>query len=110
MDDLLVGGSQEKKNCKSLMLSLNKKFPTNDLGEFTWNDGCGIERNAELGTIKLSQEPHVKSLMTLFDVRTTSDTPASPGADLGSKRDDQSGGNWPVREGLGSLLWLSTMT
>ena len=56
---LLAGGSQ--KDCKSLLLSLNKNFPTNDLGEYTWYDGCGIERNAELGTIKLSQEPHVKT-------------------------------------------------
>ena len=49
VDDLLVGGSQ--KGCESLLLSLNKKFPTNSLGECTWYDGCGIERNAQLGTI-----------------------------------------------------------
>ena len=52
VDYLLVGGSQE--DCESLLLSLNKMFPTNDLGERTWYDGCGIESNAELGTIKLS--------------------------------------------------------
>ena len=54
VDGLLVGGSQD--DCESLLLSLNKTFPTKDLGECTWYDGCGIERNAELGTIKLSQE------------------------------------------------------
>ena len=48
--------------------------------------------------------------MTRFDVHTTSDTPASPGADLGPNRDDESGGNWPLRKAIGSLLWLSTMT
>ena len=48
--------------------------------------------------------------MTLFDVHTTSDPPAFPGADLGPKWDDESGGDWPVRETIGSLLWLSTMT
>ena len=52
VDDLLVGGSEE--DCESLLASLNKKFPTNDLGECTWYDGCGIERDVELGTIKLS--------------------------------------------------------
>ena len=91
VDDLLVGGSQE--DCKSLLLSLSKKFPTNDLVEFTWYEGYGIERNAELGTIKLSQEAYVESLITSFDVHTTSDTPAFPGGDLRPKRDDESGGD-----------------
>ena len=44
--------------------------------------------------------------MTRVDEHTTSDTPASPGADLGPKRDDESGGDWPVMETVGSLLWL----
>ena len=48
--------------------------------------------------------------MTNFDVHTTSDTPASPDADLGSMWDDQLGGDWPMRKAVGSLLWLSTMT
>ena len=47
--------------------------------------------------------------MTRFDVHTTCDTPASPGADLGPKQDNESGGDWPVREAIGSLPWLSTM-
>ena len=108
VDDLLEGGSQ--KDCESSLLSLNKKFPTNDLGKCIWYDGCGIESNAELGTIKMSQEAYVESLMRRFDVHITSDTLASPGADLEPKRDDESGGDWPVREAVGSLLWLSTMT
>ena len=63
-----------------------------------------------LGTIKLSQEAYVESLMTRFDVQSTSAIPASPDANLGRRRDDESGGDWPVREAVGSLLWLSTMT
>ena len=108
VDDLLVGGSQE--DCKPLLLSRNKKFPTNDLGECTWYDGCGIERNAKLGTIKLSLEANVESLMTRFDAHTTSNTPSSPGTDLGSRQNDESGGDWSVKKAVGSLLWLSTMT
>ena len=74
VDDPLVGGLQE--DCESLLLSLNKKFPTNDLGEYTWYDGCGIKRNTEeLVTIKSSQEAYVENLMIRFHVYTTSDTP-----------------------------------
>ena len=108
VDDLLVGGSHE--NCESLLLSLNKKDSNKRLKRCTWYGGCGIEKNVELGTIKVSQEAYVESLIRRFDVHTTSDTPFSPGADLGPNRDDESGGDWPVREAVGSLLWLSTMT
>ena len=69
--------------------------------------GYGIERDVELGTIKLSQEAYVESLMKRFDVQSISDIPASPGADLGP---NESGGDWPVREAVGSLTWLSNMT
>ena len=63
-----------------------------------------------MGAIKLSQQAYVESLMTRFDLHTTSDAPASSGADLGPKRDDESGEDWPVKKAAGSLLWLSTMT
>ena len=108
VNDLLIGGSEG--DCESLLASLYKKFPTNNLGECTWYDGCGIERDVELGTIKLSQKAHVESLMKRFDVQSISNIPASPGADLGPKQDDGPGGDWPVREAVGSLMWLSTMT
>ena len=108
VDDLLIGGSEE--DCESLLASLNKNFPTNNLGECTWYDGCGIKIDVELGTIELSQEAYVESLMKRFDVQSISDIPTSPGADLGPKQGDESGGEWPVREAVGSLMWLSTMT
>ena len=108
MDVLLGGGSQE--NCKSLVLSLNKTFSANGLGECTWYERCGIEKNAEFSTIKFSQEAYVKSSMAHFDVRTAFDTRVSPVADLWPKRDDKSGGDWPVRKTVRSLLWLYTMT
>ena len=95
VDDLLIGGSEE--DCESLLASLNKKFPKNDLEECTWYDGCGLERDVELGTIKLSQEAYVESLMKRFDVQSISDIPASPGADPRPKQDNEPGGDWPVR-------------
>ena len=58
----------------------------------------------------MSQEAYVQSLMKWFDVQSISDIPASLGADLGPRPDDEPGGDWPVREAVGSLMWLSTMT
>ena len=63
-----------------------------------------------MGTIKLSQVVYAESLMRRFDVHSTLNIPASPGADLGPKREDEPGGGWPVRGAVGSLRWLSTMT
>ena len=107
VDDLLIGGSEG--DCESLLASLNKKSPTKDLGECTWYDGCGIERDVQLGTIKLSQEAYVESLIKRFDVQSISNILVSPGADLGPKQDDEPGGDWPVKEAVGSLMWLSAM-
>ena len=108
VDDLLIVGSEE--DCQSLLTSLTKTFRTNNLGESTWYDRCGIERDVELGTISLSQEAYVKSLIKRFDLQSISDIPASPGADLEPNQDDEPGGGWPVREAVGILMWLSTMT
>ena len=51
VDDLSIGGSEE--DCEPLLASQNKTFPTNNLGKCTWYDRRGIERDVELGTIKL---------------------------------------------------------
>ena len=102
VSDMLIGGSEE--DCQSLLASLYNTFPTNNLGECTWYDGCGIEREVEVGTLKLSQEAYVERLIKRFDVQSISDIPASPGADLGPKQDDEPGGDWPVREAVGRLM------
>ena len=55
----------------------------------------------------MSQEAYVESLMERFDVQSISDIPASPGADLGPKQDDEPGGDWPEREAVRSLMmWI----
>ena len=99
-----------EEDCESLLASLNKTFPTNNSGECTRYNGCGIERDVELGTIKFSQEAYVESLMKRFYLQFIADIPASLDADLGPKQDDESRGDWAVREAVRSLMWLSTMT
>ena len=46
VDDVLIRGSEE--DCESLLASLKVKFPTNNLRECPWYDGCGIKRDVEL--------------------------------------------------------------
>ncbi|CAB1101401.1 unnamed protein product [Ectocarpus sp. CCAP 1310/34] len=93
-----------------LLASLHKKFPTKNLGEFEWFDGCAIERDVEAGTLRISQTAYIDSMVKRFDVQSTSRIPASPGVDLGPKRDDEKRGEWPVREAIGSMMWVSTFS
>ncbi|CAB1096632.1 unnamed protein product [Ectocarpus sp. CCAP 1310/34] len=108
VDDILVAGSDE--DCEELLASLNKKFPTRNVGECEWFDGCAIERDVEAGNLKISQTAYIDSMVKRFDVQSTSRIPASPGVDLGPKRDNENGGEWPVREAIGSMMWVSTFS
>ncbi|CAB1106812.1 unnamed protein product [Ectocarpus sp. CCAP 1310/34] len=108
VDDILVAGSDE--DCEELLASLNKKFPTKNLGECEWFDGCAIERGVEAGTLRISQTAYIDSMVKRFEAQSTSLIPASPGVDLGPKRDDENGGEWPVREAIGSMMWVSTFS
>lgn len=75
VDDILVAGSNE--DCKELFASLNKVFPTKDLGECVWFDGCAVERDLEAGTLKISQTAYIDSIMNRFDMQSTSPIPTS---------------------------------
>ena len=53
VDDILVGGGKEA--CDELHLLLNKKFPTNNLGEERWYMRCAIKRDWKKDMIKITQ-------------------------------------------------------
>ncbi|CAB1106840.1 unnamed protein product [Ectocarpus sp. CCAP 1310/34] len=108
VDIILVDGSDE--DCKELLASLNKKFPTKNLGECEWFDRCAIDRDVEAGTLNISETAYIDSMVKRFDVQSTSRIPASPGIDLGPRRDDEKGGEWPVREAIGSMMWVSAFS
>ena len=80
VDDILVGG--EKEACDELHLLLNKKFPTNNLGEVRWYMGCAVELDWAKETIKITQSTFVDTLLKRFNITSRANTPASPAADL----------------------------
>ena len=89
-----------------LRVTLNTDFTTNDLGEpsfFTW---CSIIQDTENGVLKLNQKTFIETLAKRVDVTTTTRYPASPSANLGPRMKGESGGTWPYREAVGSLMWL----
>ena len=43
-------------------------------------------------------------------MNSSSDIPATPGVELGPKEEGEPKRDWPYREAVDSLIWLSTMT
>ena len=90
--------------------TLNTTFPTNNLGELNWYRGCAFKRNWELGTLEITQKDFGESMLNCFGVSSSFDIPTTPGVELGPREEGEPKGDWPYREAVGSLMWLSTMT
>ena len=108
VDDIVIAGSDE--TCTDFHAALNTKFPTNNLGELTWYAGCAFKRNWELGTLEITQKAFVESMLNRFGVNLSSDILAIPGVELGPIEEGEPKRDWPYREAVGSLMWLSTIT
>ena len=104
----MIAGSDEA--CRDFHAALNNKFPTNNLGELTWYTGCVFKRNWELGMFEITQKAFVESMLNRIGVNSSSDIPATPGVKLCPREEGEPKGDWPYREAVGSLMWLSNMT
>ena len=108
VDDMTVAGTRVEVN--KLLVTLNKDFETNDLGELSFFTGCTITQNTEKGLTSISQKMFMETIAIRFDVTTTSPYPASPCANLGARVEGESGGTWPYKEAVGGLMWLVFMS
>ena len=108
VDDMAVAGTRIEVN--KLLVTLNKDFETNDLGELPFFTGCTITQDTEKGLTSISQKTIIETLARRFDVTKTSPYPASPCANLGGKVEGESGGTWPYKEAVRGLMWLVGMS
>ena len=108
VDDMAVADTRVEVN--KLLVTLNKDFETNDLGELSFFTGCTITQDTEKGSTSISQKTLIETLARRFDVTTTSPYPASPCANLGARVEGESGGTWPYKEAVGGLMWLVVMS
>ena len=56
------------------------------------------------------QKAFDESMMNRLGVNSSSDIPATPGIELGPREEGESKRDWPYREAVGRLMWMSTMT
>ncbi|CAN0035020.1 unnamed protein product, partial [Sphacelaria rigidula] len=108
VDDILISGSEE--NVGYVGKILNKKFPTNNLGELTWYMGCAVERNWDRGTLSVTQTTFTNTLLKCFEMRGYSEIPASVSVKLGPTTGEDKKVNRPYRNAVGGLMWLATVT
>ena len=68
---------------------------------------CAFRRDREAGTIEISQDSYIRSVLERFKICRTSSIPASPANDYRSVKEDEDAGDVPFREVVGSLMWIA---
>lgn len=106
VDDLGVAVN-DKEVFDAFYVKLQDAFPVNAMGDLSWYLGCAFERNEAKGIVKMAKTVFADSLVERFDIRYETQNPASVGFDLGPKRRDEKEGDWPYKEAVGGLLWIS---
>ncbi|CAB1112906.1 unnamed protein product [Ectocarpus sp. CCAP 1310/34] len=108
VDDILYAGT--KSLAEVVVAALGDSLPTKNLGEVRFFLGCAFVRDREAGTIEMSQESYIRSVLERFNVCRTSSIPASPTNDYRSVMEDEGAGDVPFREVVGSLMWIANQT
>ena len=108
VDDILAVGL--KSRCDVFGDELNRMVPVKNLGEIRWYGGCHYTREREMGTLTISQKMFADELVKKFCVTSTQSVPLRVGVKLEDFDEDEIIKNWPFRELVGSLMWLSVST
>ena len=89
---------------------LNRMVPVKNLGGLRWYGGCHYTRKREMGTRTISQKTFADELVKNNCVTSTKSVPLRVGVKLKELDEDERVENWPFREVVGSLMWLSIST
>ena len=108
VDDIFAIGL--KSRCNVFRDELNRMVPVKNLGGLRWFGGCPYTRKREMGTLTISQKTFADELVKTFCVTSTQSVPLRVGVKLGEFDEDEKVEDWPFRELVGSLMWLSIST
>ena len=84
--------------------------PVKNLGVLRWYSGSFYERDWEKGTLKISQQTFAEQLADEYGIEYGRGVQISIGTKLADFDKNEASRNWPFRELIGSLMWLSTQT
>ena len=108
VDDIFAVGLKSRYDV--LRDELNRMVPVKNLGERRWYGGCHYTRERETDTLTISQKTFADELVKKFCVTSTQSVPLRVGVKLEKFDEDERVENWPFRELVGSLMWLSIST
>ena len=108
VDDIFAVG--RKSRCDRFCEDLNKLVPINNLGELRWYAGCHFSRDKKKGLLTISQKAFTDKIVEKFGIVSNRTIPAVVGLKLEEFEKDESEGDWPFREVVGSLMWLANQT
>ncbi|CAB1120053.1 unnamed protein product [Ectocarpus sp. CCAP 1310/34] len=108
VDDILYAGT--KSLAEVVVAALGDSLPTKNLGEVKFFLGCEYIRDRKAGTIEISQESYIRSVLERFNIVRTSSIPASLNNDDRSLMEEEGAGDVPFREVVGSLMWIASQT
>ena len=108
VDDIFAVGLESR--CDVFRDELNRMVPVKNLGELKWDGGCHYTREREMGTLTISQKTFADELVKKYSVTSTQSVPLRVGVKLEEFNEDEMVENWPFRELVGSLMWLSIST
>lgn len=117
VDDIILV-SKELREMNIVKCKLKSEFEITDLGQITDILGIHVEREGEIGSIKLSQEKYIDELLKKFNMNSakTVSTPIGLNIkitkDLEPKNDEEREQmkNRPYRELVGGLIYLANAT
>ena len=108
MDDIFAVG--RKSRCGYFCEDLGRMAPVKYLGVLRWCGGCQFSRDQLNGLRKISQKTVADSLVKKSGVVDAKSIPLPVGIKLEEFNQDEPVGTWPLRESIGSLMWLPTQT
>ena len=107
VDDIKIAATEVTEVVVS---ALNQRFPTKHLGEVEWYMGSEYKRGREKGTLEISQNQFIQSVLNRFGVSKSSPIPATPSLDLRHVSEEEIVVNVPFREIMGSLMRIANQT
>ena len=108
VDDIMYAGT--KSLAEVVVEALGDSLPTKNLGEVMFFLGCDFFRDREAGTIEISRESYIRSVLERFNICRISSTPDSLANDNRSLKEDEGAVDVPFREVVGSLMWIASQT
>ena len=105
---VFAGG--EKKRCDQFGRNVDQMVPVKNLGGLRSYLGYFYEKDREKGVLKISQRTFAEQLAKEYGIEFGKNVALPVGTKLAKFDKDDPPGNWPFRELVGSIMWLSTQT